>query len=149
VKLGRTAKTMHSILVFQAILGVLLCPYDCAVRASVARAPAEDSVSAGCCQHCRMRRLAENDCPAEDRGPSDHQDPSEDSHSCLCEGAIFDATARGPADSLLEASLWALGVDSAQLPELTAPDWITWRTADQPPPEGGRQVRIAVQSFLL
>jgi hypothetical protein len=97
-----------------------------------------------------MRQLAENDCPVQDRSPTDEQDPSEDGHSCLCEGAVFDATARGPADSLLEASLWALAVDSAELPELTRPDWITWRTTDQPPPaRGGRQVRIAVQSFLL
>ena len=140
---------MHKLLVYQAILGVFLCPYSCAVREMAARAPAEKSASAGCCERCRMRQLAESEDPVQDRGPSDQDDPSEDGRSCLCEGAVFDATARSPADSLLETSLWALLVDSAEMPEVTRPDWFPQHLGQPPPLGGGRQVRIAVQSFLL
>jgi hypothetical protein len=150
VELGQIAALMYRIFVYQAIVGVLLCPYTCAVRASVARAPAESSASVACCEDCQIRRLAQDGCPSQDHGPADPQDPSEDGRSCLCEGAVFDASAGGPADSLLEASLWAVAVTPAGLPESTMPDWNTWRTTDQPPPPwGGRQARIAFQSFLL
>jgi hypothetical protein len=140
---------MHKLLVYQAILGVFLCPYSCAVREAAARAPSEKSASASCCERCRTRQLAKNESPVRDRGPSDQDDPSEDGHSCLCEGVVFDATTRSAADSLLETSLWALAIDSAEMPELTRPDWLTRRTGQPPPTGGGWQVRIAVQSFLL
>ena len=139
---------MHKLLVYQAILGVFLCPYICAVREAAAYAPTEKSASSSCCERCRMRQAAEND-PAEDRGPSDQDDPSEDGGSCLCEGAVFDAAARNPADPLLETSLWAPTVDSAELLELTRPDWFTRSTGQPPPTGGGWHVRIAIQSFLL
>ncbi|HEX5104650.1 MAG TPA: hypothetical protein VFV87_12605, partial [Pirellulaceae bacterium] len=61
----------------------------------------------------------------------------------------FDATARGPAAPLLDASLWAPAVDSAIELELTSADWLTRPAGPPPPLRDGRQVRIAVQSFLL
>jgi hypothetical protein len=128
---------MHKILVHLAIVGLLLCPYDCAAREAAARLTGDNQAAAACCQKCRERQQ---------QSPTPR--PSEDGKSCICEGAMFDAAAAGPVVPPLDATLWAVIVDPVTMPELTSPDWIALHTGP-PPLLGGRQVRIAVQSFLL
>lgn len=130
---------MHKIPVHLAIAGLLLCPYDCAVREAAARLSGQDQAAPACCQKCRERHQ---------HSPTQTPRPSEDGKSCICEGAVFDAAAGGPVVPSLDTTLWVVIVDSATLPELTSPDWIARHTGP-PPLQGGWQVRIAIQSFLL
>ena len=139
-------RAMHKILVYLAIVGILLCPYDCAVREAAARATNGDAKCSSCCHHCPCQP---DNCPAHSEDPSDQEGPCDDGRSCLCEGAVFDVSARSMTNSLLEFSLWAPAVDSAETPRLTEPDWYAQRMVKPPPADGGRQLRIVVQSFLL
>jgi hypothetical protein len=143
---------MRTIIVYLAIAALLVCPYDCAAKFAAAQADGS-KVSTSCCKNCRARELSE--CPelsgprsTEDCDPA-QRDPSGDGKSCLCEGAVFDAATRLPADAVLEFSLLSWVADLAARPFVAAFTPSLDR-ADSPPIEvGGRQTRIAIRSLLV
>lgn len=143
---------MRSIIVYLAIVALLMCPYDCAVKFAAAQSLG-NSDHVACCEKCRVRQLSESPPPCGEgmpveRGPSQPA-PSEDGKSCLCEGAVFDATTRSPADAIQEFSLLSWVADSALAP-LKAAHTPSVDSADPPPNDnGGRLTRIVIRSLLL
>lgn len=132
---------MRSLPIYVAIAAVLLCPYNCAVRAAASRAAANTESKKACCERCRATRPSEGD-------ESPDREPREDETSCFCTGVAFDASARAPLDTLLFSTHEALSVDSAISLESPAPEQIAIG-ADPPPMLGGRLLRIAIVSFLI
>ena len=132
---------MRSLLIFVAIAAVLLCPYNCAVRAAASRASANTESKKACCERCRATRPSEGD-------ESPDREPREDDTSCFCTGVVFDASARAPLDTLLFSTHAARSVDSA-ISESTAPEQIAIGAAGPPPLLGGLLLRIAINSFLI
>lgn len=143
---------MRTIIVYLAIVALLLCPYDCAVKLAAAESLGNEKQVA-CCEKCRTRESFETTSSTDRGSPSDPDParpiPSKDGKSCLCEGAVFDAATRSSADAVLEFSLllsWA--ADSAETPSLAlfAP---SVDRAGLPNEEGGRLTRIVIRSLLL
>ena len=99
---------MRSIVVYLAIGTLLLCPYDCAVKQAAAASLGSHQQNP-CCE-VRVCHLSEQS--HRDRAPNQPK-PSEDGKSCLCEGVVFDATLRSPAEAILEFSLLAWVADAA------------------------------------
>ena len=143
---------MRSIIAYLAIVALLMCPYDCAVKFAAAQSLGNDD-HVTCCEKCRARELSESPpssgerLPVE-RGPSQPA-PSEDGKSCLCEGAVFDATTRSPADTVLEFSHLSWVADSALAPSVAAHTPSVDRAGPPPNDEGGRLTRIVIRSLLL
>lgn len=133
---------MRSLLIFVAIAAVLLCPYNCAVRAAASRASANTESKKACCERCRATRPSEGD-------ESPDREPREDDTSCFCTGVVFDASARAPLDTLLFSTHEALSVDSALCHESPASEQVAMEAAGPPPIWGGRLLRIAINSFLI
>ena len=137
---------MRTFIVYLAILALLLCPYGCAVRLAAAQSLGnENSV---CCEECRAHELSESPPSGGDRNPT-QPESSKDGKFCVCEGAVFDATTRSPADAVLEFSLLPWVAVVAVTPSLAnfAP---SADCADQPTNEdGGKLTRIAICSLLL
>lgn len=132
---------MRSLPVFIAIAAVLLCPYNCAVRAAADRASAFVETGKACCERCRGEQA-----PSQDKSPN--RESRDEDQSCFCGGAVFDASARAPVDTLLFSAHGALWVDSAISLESPAPEPIANAAAGAPIP-GGRLLRIAINSFLI
>lgn len=143
---------MRTIIVYLAIAALLLCPYDCAAKLAAARSLGSDDHVA-CCEKCRSRESSETPHSTGQGSESDRHParplPSEDGKSCLCEGAVFDAATRSPADAVLEFSHLSWVADVAVTPSLAifAPSV----DRDGPPPnqQGGRLTRIVIRSLLL
>lgn len=143
---------MRSVVVYLAIGTLLLCPYDCAVKQAAAESLGSQQ-QIPCCQKCRSRDLAvaataSQEQSQRDRTPNQPK-PSEDGKSCLCEGVVFDATLRSPAEAILEFSLLAWAADAALEPLFAA---CPPRAATSGPPlmeVGGASMRIALGSLLL
>lgn len=143
---------MRSIIVYLVIAALLMCPYDCALKVAAAQSLGNDDHVA-CCEKCRVRELSETPSSSGERlpverGPSEPA-PSEDGRFCLCEGAVFDATTRSPADTVLEFSLssWVADVAFAPCPVSFPPS--VDRVGPPPNDEGGRFARIVIRSLLL
>jgi hypothetical protein len=143
---------MRSVVVYLAIGTLLLCPYDCAVKQAAAASLGSQQQSS-CCEECRARDFAEAASSSQeqsqrDRAPNQPK-PSEDGKSCLCEGVVFDATLRPPAEAILEFSLLA-GVADAALEPLLAACPLHAATSGPPPlQDWGASMRIALGSLLL
>jgi hypothetical protein len=143
---------MRTFIVYLVIVALLVCPYDCAVKLAAAQSPANDD-PAGCCEACQAHELSASLMTSDERLPAERDPsqpaPSEDGKSCLCEGAVFDVTARSPADAVLECSLlsWAAAVTAVPSLAFSAPSV----EVDGPPliHKGGRLTRIAIRSLLL
>ena len=135
---------MRILLIYLLIAALLICPYECAVKLATAQLPGNDTNSA-CCERCRAQHAAEPTEPNHERLPT----PSEDGRSCLCEGAVFDATARSPLELSLQSVLWIEARNSAQTPthglSVTSFD----RDHLLLPESFGRLARIAIRSLLL
>ena len=140
--LPKPAHPMRSLPVFVAIAAVLLCPYNCAVRAAASRAQADTGIRIACCERCQSERAPEHD-------ESPNREPRDEDQSCFCGGAVFDASARTQVDSLLFSSHLAQSVDSAKSFESPAPGQVAIEAAVPPPILGGRLLRIALDSFLI
>lgn len=135
--------SMRSLPILFAIAAVLLCPYNCAVRAAASRVGVNKVTAKTCCERCRAARPVEGDETPDQRAPR------EDSRSCFCTGVVFDASARAPADTLLFLMHWTLSVDSEVVLESTSPKQVAIEAAGPPPILGGRLLRIANGSFLI
>ena len=133
---------MRSLPIYVAIAAVLLCPYNCAVRAAASRASANKEAGKSCCERCRCERAHEQD-------ESPNRESRDEDRSCFCGGAVFDASARAPLDTLLFSTHEALWVDSALCHESLASEQFALEAADPPPIWGGRLLRIAINSFLV
>lgn len=132
---------MRSLVIALSIIGVLLCPYDCAVRAAAGKALGCKEGKPACCARCQAERLSENNSPQDE--------PRKDGHSCLCEGAVFTSTAPQELDSLLLVSQLAIAIDSTQDVESDSPVRFI-DPHDSPPLQlSGREVRILNRSFLI
>ena len=78
---------MRSILSILIIAAVLICPFDCAVKRSLAQSAAGMAGSAqtkDCCSNCGHQQHEADPIPSE---PT--KDPSQDGRCCVCEGAIL------------------------------------------------------------
>lgn len=143
---------MRTIIVYLAIVALLLCPYDCAVKLAAAESLGNENHVA-CCEKCRARESSEIRSSTDRGSPSDPDPaqpiPSEDGKSCLCEGAVFDAATRSSADAVLEFSLLSWVADSAEMPSLALFAPRVNRAGLPPNEEGGRLTRIAIRSLLL
>lgn len=134
---------MRSLVVAFAILGVLLCPYDCAVRAAMGIAPACKGGKGACCAKCQTEKShSKQQAPCKD-------DPRKDGHSCLCEGAVFAPTGQQELISLLLLSQLAIAIVSSPSVEISEPVHFTDPEESPPPHLSGREVRIVNLSFLL
>src|SRR4029079_6963543 len=87
-----------SLIIYFALVGILLCPYNCAVRAAGKRAPVNEAIADACCEHCRAREVAKH--PSAPKGST----PTRDGRSCICAGAVFNVSPRTVVDTLLFAS---------------------------------------------
>ena len=134
---------MRNIVVLLAIVSVLACPYECAVKLAAAQVMGGDKVAA-CCDKCRTR---ETTAPVNDHTPSPPA-PDEDGRWCLCEGVVFDPGARSLIDDSVEASLGTWAIGSAKLLNANAPT-PNVDCAALPPPLDGRLTRISIRSLLL
>jgi hypothetical protein len=135
---------MRTFFIYLMIAALLLCPYECAVRLAAAQTTGNDT-HAACCEQCQARQAEEPTAPDHEQLPA----PSEDGRSCLCEGAVFDATARSPLKLSLQAFLWIEASNSAQTPthglSVMRFDRGEWPEAEA----SGRLARIAIRSLLL
>jgi hypothetical protein len=134
---------MRSLVVAFAILGVLLCPYDCAVRAAVGVAPACQGTKKACCAKCQGEQSDDkHQAPGKD-------DPRKDGHSCLCEGVVFATTAQQELTSLLLTSQAVVAIVVMSDMERDEPSHFTYPDESPPLHLSGREVRIVNLSFLL
>ncbi len=143
---------MRTFIVYLAIAALLLCPYDCALNLAAAESSSNEN-RVVCCENCRARELATTP-PSSSRDSRDDRSPaplkpSEDGKSCLCEGAVFDATIRSPADAVLEFSLLSWVADVAVMPSLAVFTPSVDRSGPPPSEESGRITRIVIRSLLL
>jgi hypothetical protein len=142
---------MRTIITYLAIAALLLCPYDCAVKLAAAQASGSET-RAACCEEClaseRIVKTSDRDGSPADQVPAQPR-PSEDGKSCLCEGAVFDATARSAADAAWEFSFLGWVADVAGMPRLGSYPTSVDPTGHPPNREGGRLTRIAIGSLLL
>ncbi len=136
---------MHSVVVSLLIVGILTCPYECAVK--MVAAQESSGVKNSCCDQCRGRQAGrtQDGKPERDNPPVS----DDDGVSCLCEGAVFDVTARQVVDDAI-LSFWNVACvgDSLQLPFLRLVRFLDARERG-PSIAGGALVRILNQSFLL
>ncbi len=143
---------MRTFIVYLAIVALLLCPFDCAVKLAAAKVQWNND-RVVCCEKCRARELSETPSSTGQGSQSDpdpaQPTPSEDGKSCLCEGAVFDATTRSPADAVLEFSLHCWVTDVAETPCLALSAPSVDRAGPPPNEEGGRLTRIVLRSLLL
>jgi hypothetical protein len=135
---------MRTFLIYLLIVALLICPYECAVKLAAAQSPGNDANSK-CCDRCRARQADETTAPDREQSPA----PSDDGRNCLCEGAVFDASARSPLELSLQSVLWIEASNSAQTPtydlSVMSFDRGGWPEADA----SGRLTRIAIRSLLL
>ncbi len=134
---------MRSLIIALAIAGVLLCPYECAVRAAASMALSPVNTHVACCEKCRQTQAAEQ----QQSPKQDH--PRQDGRSCLCEGAVLDAASHHDLDGLQFATHAATVIDATQLGDRCTKT--SERDEDLRPPRfgGGRQVRVWIHSFLI
>jgi len=128
---------MRPFIVLLTIAALLLCPYECAVRSAQAQSRTS-AKRAACCPRCQVRQDSDSQpLPA----------PSDDGRSCVCEGAVFDASAPFHAETPSQVLFWMGTSDSA--PALTHVSAATndWRA--NWPLTSGSQLRVAIQSLLL
>lgn len=135
---------MRTLIVYFALLGILLCPYNCAVRAASKRASINDGLAKTCCEHCRAKRPAQQNQQNPER-PT----PSHDGRTCICTGAVFNVSPRTVVDSLLVATHAAPAVDSLARLELPAPESLGDEAERPPLAPDGRHLRIVIHSFLF
>lgn len=78
---------MRPVLSILIIAAVLICPFDCAVKRSLAQSAAGKTELAqpkSCCSNCAHQQQDADPRPSE---PT--KDPSKDGRCCVCEGAIL------------------------------------------------------------
>jgi hypothetical protein len=78
---------MRSILSILTIAALLLCPFDCIVKRSLARAASglsEKTPPVVCCSDCAKQERRDDSTPT---APT--KNPSQDDRCCICEGAIL------------------------------------------------------------
>ena len=143
---------MRTIIVYLAILALLLCPYHCAVRFAASQSLGNEN-DVACCQKCRERQLSGIPSSSGERSRSDHcptqPAPSEDGKCCLCEGAVFNAATRSPAETVLESSLFSWVGDMALVQCAASFPLSVDRVTPPPNEESGRLTRIVIRSLLL
>lgn len=145
--MGRSGEfDMRTILTYLTIAALLLCPYNCAVGRD-AQTFKDDGHSA-CCEQCRARETPEPVTPVNNESPK-QPGPAEDGRFCLCEGAVFDAAARGPSVDSLHASLWTWGGDPAALLGSFLPVVSNDCTGAPSAYNGGLRARIVICSLIL
>lgn len=139
----RPGAIMRYVVVALAIVGVLLCPYDCAVRGASCAEPASKEAKRACCAKCRATaKTSKPQSPGQ-------EDPRQDGHSCLCEGAVFATTGQQELDFLQLASHLAMAIDVTPEADDGSPVFSINPHERPPRPLSGRLVRIVNVSFLL
>lgn len=137
---------MRTFIVYLSIVALLLCPYGCAVKLAAAQSLGNEKDA--CCEECRARESSRTPPSGGPRDPAQPR-PTEDGKSCVCEGAVFDATTRSPADAVLEFSLLSWAADVAIAPSLAAFSPCAGRTGPPPKEVGGKSARIVICSLQL
>ena len=133
---------MSSPVVYLIVVALLLCPYDCAVKSALARTMGTHE-EIGCCENCQ----AELD--SEEASTPKPLEPANDGRSCLCEGAVFDASLRSTQDILFLATLWAAQVVSTANVGVSQPLRTNFELREVPPICSGKARRIEMLSLVL
>ena len=133
---------MHPFNVYLTVAALLLCPYDCAVKSALARSVG-DKTEHVCCEQCQ------SESATEEKETPEPTDPANDGRSCLCEGAVFDASVRTVQETLLFSFLWAPVVFSTTQVELSNPVRIACDASQPPPLLSGWERRVLILSLVL
>ncbi len=136
---------MRTFIVYLAIVALLACPYDCAVKYAAAQSVRSEQPIA-CCNQCQAHESSAGSPAGQTKHPPK---PSDDGKSCLCEGAVFDAAVRSDVEIELQCSLLLWCAEIVVTPSLVSfsPDL---EIAGPPIDEvGGRSMRIAMRSLQL
>jgi hypothetical protein len=99
----RLRLSMRSLVAILCLLAVIACPYECAVK-RVAAQWAHAVPQAGCCEGCCTRQ---DDNSSEKDSPQPAA-PEDDGIWCVCEGVIFDSSARTLLDDIAQVGLLPL-----------------------------------------
>lgn len=134
---------MRSFIVILNVLGVLLCPYDCAVRTALGKSMTGQSAVPACCAKCRVHQQTN------DQNSPRPDDPRKDGHSCLCEGAVFTTSTHQDLGWLLVDSQLALCIDVPAVLGSDAPTSAISPDESPPPHASGRQIRIVMLSLVI
>lgn len=132
---------MRSLLVLFAVVGVLACPYNCAVRAVSTRAWTKEAKT-GCCDLCRVKHDAENQ-------RSSDPTPAQEHRSCVCDGIALESPTRTSIDSLLFSAHWVIANDSALVLDAVMPERTTIDSARPPLFGSGRSMRVSLLSLVI
>jgi len=148
---------MKAFIVYLMIVALLACPFGCATKLAAAQdhggSDHGGSDRGSCCEKCQAREVSEQPAIPVERSHGHRAPglpaPTEDGQSCLCEGAVFDVTARSPAESIREFAFlaWMANGSAARSFSRCIP---SGKRIDPRPHEiGGRMTRVAIRSLQL
>lgn len=136
---------MRSFVALLVIVGLLFCPYNCAVKAELFDAQTAQKKTCLCCMQ------GDVNSPLTSPNSPESTPLSDDGLGCVCDGVVYDSAHRTQLEDFSLSLDWAILDVQPKLVDESA-NFSARLTVDATPAKlasGGRQLRIVMLSFLL